>query len=89
MPLRNGLTFLGYRIFYHYKLLRRSNLRKFQKSSERKPQMSKIGGGRYSYEAIHESLQGWSGYAQWANTYNLRKAMAGGIHAMCSQQNLE
>src|SRR3989344_4020530 len=34
MPLRNGLTFLGYRIFYHYKLLRRSNLRKFQKSSE-------------------------------------------------------
>ena len=86
MPLRNGLTFLGYRIFYHYKLLRRSNLRKFQKSSERKPQMSKIGGGRYSYEAIHESLQGWSGYAQWANTYNLRKAMAGGIQANFNPQ---
>ncbi len=31
MPLKNGITLLGYRIYGKYKLLRKSNLRKFQK----------------------------------------------------------
>ncbi len=31
IPLQNGITFLGYKIFYHHKLLRKSNLRRFEK----------------------------------------------------------
>ena len=34
IPLKKGITFLGYRIFYHYKCLRKSNLRKFRKKFE-------------------------------------------------------
>ena len=32
IALRDGITLLGYRVFYHYKLLRKSNLRKFNKN---------------------------------------------------------
>ena len=35
IPLKNGTSFLGYRIFYHYKLLRKTNLRKFNKKLSR------------------------------------------------------
>ena len=45
IPLRNGITFLGYRLFYHHKLLRKSNLKKFQKSFNDKLDFLQIGGG--------------------------------------------
>lgn len=71
IPLRNGVTFLGYRIFNHYKLLRKSNLRKFNKSFNEKLKLYKE--GNLSYEDFISSLSGWFGYAQLANTYKLRK----------------
>ena len=48
LPLRNGVTFLGYRIFYHHKLLRKSNLRKFNRTFNEKLELCEWGGG-----AIH------------------------------------
>ena len=45
IPLRNGITFLGYRLFYHHKLLRKSNLKKFQKSFNDKLDFLQIVGG--------------------------------------------
>ena len=71
IPLRDGVTFLGYRIFYHYKLLRKSNLRKFQKNWQKK--LALYQQGLLSREQLIGSLQGWFGYAQWADTYKLRK----------------
>ena len=32
IPLRNGVALLGFRIFYHYKLPKKSNLRKFERT---------------------------------------------------------
>ena len=71
LPLRNGLTMLGYRIFYHHKLLRKSNIRKFEKrlASKLKPYKQEL----IIYEELLESLRGWFGYALWANTYAYRK----------------
>ena len=70
-PIRTGINFLGYRIFYHYKLLRESNLRKFCRNFENKINHYEI--GRLSYESLWSSLEGWFGYAMWANTYILRR----------------
>lgn len=69
-PLSRGVGLLGYRVFYHHKLLRKSNLRKFQ---------MKFSNLKESYFAksidkrdIAEFLSGWFGYAMHANTYGLR-----------------
>lgn len=61
-PLKNGITFLGYRIYGKYKLLRKNNLRTFYKTLNNK--QNKL-----------ETLQGWFGYAKKADTYNLRNKL--------------
>lgn len=74
IPLRKNITFLGYRIFYHYKLLRKSNLTKFQKDLNRKLKILEMEAEEKQKEILN-SLQGWFGYAKWANTYKLRKSI--------------
>lgn len=69
--LKDGITFLGYRIFYHYKLLRKRNLRQFQREFRNFLDLCKEGFLRP--DGLQKHLEGWFGYAQWANTYNLRK----------------
>ena len=71
IPLRNGLNFLGYRIFYHHKLLRKRNIRKFERKFNTRLKWYKE--ELLSYEEFKKSLQGWFGHAMWANTYKLRK----------------
>ena len=71
IALRNGITFLGYRIFYHYKLLRKSNLRKFKENFREELYLYKK--DSITREEFDSSIQGWFGYAMWANTYKLRK----------------
>lgn len=71
LPLRNGITFLGYRIFYHYRLLRKRNIKHFKKEFEGYLELYKE--GFVTKKMLLEQLQGWFGYAQWANTYNLRQ----------------
>ena len=71
IPLQKGITFLGYRIFYHHKLLRKRNRTYFLKKFEKYLQS-------YSEDTINEvqfiaQLRGWFGYAQWADTYLFRK----------------
>ena len=71
IPLNSGITMLGYRVFYHYKLLRKSNLRKFQRKISEKIKLVK--NDSLTYDSLLDSIQGWFGYAMWANTYKLRK----------------
>ena len=82
--LANGTTFLGYRIFYHYKLLRKSNLRKFQGNLERKIRLYEL--GMKSYDSLWSSLEGWSGYAIWADTYKLRKNIGRSLRKLEKKQ---
>lgn len=60
--LGKGITFLGYRIFYFHKLLRKSNLKNMSRQLTKK-----------NYDSLYEYLDGWFSYANHANTFNLRK----------------
>ena len=70
ISLNNGVTILGYRVFYYHKLLRKSNLRKFQRKISVKIDL--VQNNILSYDSLLDSIQGWLGYAMWANTYKLR-----------------
>lgn len=70
ISINNGVEFLGMRIFLHHKLLKKKNLRKF----ERKLKMFSLSydRGETDYDQIYEFLEGWCAYAKNADTYNLR-----------------
>ncbi len=70
-PLRNGITFLGYRIFYTYKLLRKRNINHFLNKFKEKLQFYHQ--GLISKEQLESFVQGWFGYSKFANTYKLRQ----------------
>jgi retron-type reverse transcriptase len=70
-PLHAGIGMLGYRTFYHYKLLRKSNIRTIEKRIADFRRMYAM--GEISWEKIMQSIESWLAYARYANTYNLRK----------------
>ena len=70
-PLRKGITFLGYRIFYHYKLLRKRNINHFLNKFRKNIRLYKE--GIIDKKKLESFLHGWFGYSKFANTYNFRK----------------
>ena len=70
IPIGKGVSLLGYRVFYHHKLLRKSNLRKFQRKIKEKIDL--VQNNLLTYDSLLDSINGWIGYAMWANTYKLR-----------------
>ena len=68
--LRKGINLLGYRVFYYHKLLRKANKRKFERKLNEK--LSQFEQNEISHEDFIQNLQGWLGYAIWADTYKLR-----------------
>lgn len=68
--LYKSTTFLGFRIFYHFKLLRKSNLNKMLRRLEQFKEDYKQ--NLITKEEIMKSMQGWNAYASTANTYKLR-----------------
>jgi RNA-directed DNA polymerase len=70
-PLRNGVNFLGFRIFFRYKLLKKSNRCLIRKRIE---QFIILYEDRIIEKPeILERLEGWEAYAMHANTHNFRK----------------
>jgi retron-type reverse transcriptase len=69
--LRNGITFLGYRIFYHYKLLTKRNIRHFTKRL--KNNIILFNNGEITREQLESRVNGWFGYAKFGNTFKLRE----------------
>ena len=83
--LRNGINFLGYRVFYHFKLLRKINKTKFERNfSEKLFQFEQKTINRSNFI---QSLQGWLGYAMWANTYKLRANIINSVNVAQKIQN--
>ena len=70
IPLSRGVDFVGFRNFYHYRLLRKRNIGKM---SLRVKCCNK---GIISEQKLLESVQGWNAYAKWANSYRLRKTFS-------------
>lgn len=69
--LKRGIGFLGFRIFYHHKLIRRKNMTKFERKflEMRKEYKEDI----IPREKVLERFEGWLAYTQNANTYKYRK----------------
>ncbi len=67
--ISQGIDFVGFRNFYHFRLLRKRNIRKilFKINQYEK--------GLIPKDKIKEIFQGWQAYAKWANTYNLRNKL--------------
>jgi retron-type reverse transcriptase len=71
--LSKGIDFVGFRNFYHFKLLRKRNVRKmlFKIEEYNRDKLSK--------EKLLKGFQGWNAYAKWADSYNLILKMFDGI----------
>jgi len=71
LKLSSGINFLGFRVFYHHKLIRASNLKNFQRRyNHMKILFDEEIIGR---EKALEALEGWIAYCSYANTYKYRK----------------
>lgn len=71
IPLENGITLLGFRVFPKYRLLKKSNARRIWGRLERFKE--KCDAGEMSRKDVVRSLDGWLAYAKFANSYKLRK----------------
>jgi hypothetical protein len=71
--LKKGINFLGFRLFYHHRLLRRKNVRKFERKMEHKK--NAYHQNVISREDAIESLEGWLAYAMHADTYKYRRSI--------------
>ena len=67
IPISGGIDFVGFRNFYHFRLLRKRNTKKMVSKIEQ-CQIGKI-----TYNKLLESFQGWQSYAKWANSYRVRE----------------
>ncbi|MFB6158922.1 MAG: reverse transcriptase domain-containing protein [Candidatus Nanohalobium sp.] len=76
-PVGKGATFLGYRIFPSYRLLRKRNKLGFKKRLER--QKKEMENGEASFEELRQSLASWKGHAEHADTENLLRNYIGEI----------
>jgi len=72
-PLRNGVSFLGFKIFYHHKIVRKRNLRKIK--NKLAEALAKYKKGIMSATEVTDILNGWSAYAMQGNTYQLREKL--------------
>ena len=71
LKLDKGINFLGFRIFYHHKLLGTKNKNRFKK---RLRQLQKdYEDNKIERETIVEKLQGWLAYANNTDTYKTRR----------------
>lgn len=71
--LRNGICFLGYRVFYYYKLLRERNIKHFMNRLRNNISLCK--NGEITKEQLESRIKGWEGYAKFGNTYNFREKL--------------
>lgn len=76
IELKRGVTFLGFRVFPKYRLLRRSNIRGMRDKLRLFMEL------HADYDTIYEYIQGWLNYASHANTFKLRRKVSDEIEAM-------
>ena len=73
IPLNKGVSFIGFKIFYHHKKILRRNLLKINMRLN-----ELIGEYQDKFsdaQDILRVLEGWNGYAKQGNTYALRKRL--------------
>ena len=74
VSLSCGIDFVGFRNFYHFKLLRKRNIRKMINK------VQKYKSKEISKEKILEIFQGWQAHAKWSDSFKLRKLAVRNIY---------
>jgi hypothetical protein len=69
-PVKDGIRFLGYRVFPTHRLLPKNNVRRFRRRVRQ--MQAEYAAGRVSFAQVYQRLMSWSGHARQANTYRLR-----------------
>ena len=70
IPLHQGVPLLGFRVFYHYRLLKESSIRQIKRNLNIWKRNYVKG---VPYENIMPRLEGWLAHAKHGNTFNLRR----------------
>ena len=84
IPLSKGIEFLGMKVFFHHRLLKGKNLRKFYRKLN--SFCSEYDQKTINYDVIYDFLEGWSAYARNANTYKLRRKIMEQIESSFSTE---
>jgi len=63
--LKRGVDFVGFRNFYHHKLLRKRNV------ANMKRKINLFNKQEIDYDKFIEIFQGWKAYASWADSKNI------------------
>lgn len=71
LRLNNGINFLGFRVFFHHKLLRKSNTNNFNRKLNQMKIM--FDEDILDRDNVIESLEGWLAYSKHGNTYKYRR----------------
>ena len=69
--LDSGAGFLGFRIFYFHKIVRKQNIRKFEKKFDKFKRLYKK--NAVSRKKVVESFESWLAHITHANTYKYRR----------------
>jgi len=75
--VEKGATFLGYRVFPHYLLLRSRNKLKFRERLRR--QKYQLENGEMKFGELRQSIASWKGHASHADTENLKEEYIGNL----------
>jgi len=73
IPLHRGVNLLGFRVFYKYRLLKKSNARRIHHRIQDFLQL--YADGIMEKENVLQRIEGWNAYAMHANTHEFRRVM--------------
>ena len=69
-PVKDGIRFLGYRVFPTHRLLPKENVMRFRRRV--RGMQEDYAAGRLAFAQVYQRLMSWSGHARQANTDRLR-----------------
>jgi len=72
-PVKNGVDFVGFRVFPTHVRLRRSSVRRFTRRLRRLREAYLA--GQMAFEEVNTSIRSWVAHAAYANSYNLRRRL--------------
>lgn len=81
--MSNGIDFVGFRNFYHFRLPRKRNIRKMENK------ITQYSNDKMSHKSLMESYQGWQAYAKLGNTLKQRRKILKRIYKIRKSKPLE
>ena len=81
---QSGIEFLGLKMFPNHKLVKKKNLRKFNRKLI--ALCSGYAQDEVNYDQLYDLMEGWSAYAKYADTFKLRKRILSSFEQTFSKE---